>query len=137
VRLVYWGTVMGWRQGQAYGQDLRGRVLDASGTNAEVAMQFGVSESYVIRARSRRRRVGEDRAAAQCNHVPPKLGGLEQALAVHVAEKPDQTLAQLCDWVKVVHGVQVGVTTMWNTLSRRGLSLKKSRFTPRSRSART
>lgn len=96
---------MGWRQGQAYGQDLRDRVLDASGTNAEVAMRFGVSECYVIRARSRRRRLGEDTPGAQHNHVPPKLGGLEQALAARVAEEPDQTLEQLCDWVKAVHGV--------------------------------
>jgi transposase len=116
---------MGLRQGQGYAQDLRDRVLDASGTNAEVAFRFSVSESYVIRARSRRRLLEEDMPGAQHNHVPPKLAGLEKALTAHVAEVPDQTLEQLCDWVKAVHGVQVGVTTMWNTLARLGLSLKK------------
>jgi transposase len=125
------------RQGQAYGQDLRDRVLEASGTNAEVAFRFGVSESYVIRARSRRRRLGKDTAGAQHNHVLPKLAGLEQALSAHVAAVPDLTLEQLCDWVKAVHGVQVGISTMWTTLARLGLSLKKSRSMPPSRNART
>ena len=41
--------------GQAYGQDLRDRVLNAKGSIREVALRFGVSESYVARARSRRR----------------------------------------------------------------------------------
>jgi transposase len=128
---------MGWRQGQAYGQDLRDRVLGASGSIAEVAHRFGVSESFVERARSRRRRLGEDTPGAQHNHVPPKLGGLEQALTAHVAEVPDQTLEQLRDWVKTAHGVHVGVTTMWKTLARLGLSLKKSHCMPPNRNART
>ena len=47
---------MAWHRGQAYGQDLRERVLAASGTNAEVAMRFDVSPSYVSRVRSRHQR---------------------------------------------------------------------------------
>ncbi|MDB5770467.1 MAG: hypothetical protein JWM42_841 [Burkholderia sp.] len=54
---------MGWRQGQAYGQDVRDRVLGASGSIAEVALRFGVSESFVERARWRRR-LGEDTPGA-------------------------------------------------------------------------
>ena len=38
---------MSWRQGQPYGQDLRDRVLAASGTAAAVAERFGVSAAYV------------------------------------------------------------------------------------------
>ena len=128
---------MAWHQGQAYGQDLRDRVLGANGSISEVAARFGVSKSYVARGRSRRRRLGEETPGVQRNHVPPKLGGLEQALAARVEAVPDQTLAQLCQWAQAEHGVRTGITTMWKTLARLGLSLKKNRCRPPSKRART
>ena len=128
---------MVWHIGQACGQDLRDRVLNAKGSIREVAARFGVSKSYVARARSRRRRHGEDAPGMQCNHVPLKLGGLEQALANQVATVNDWTLKQLCDWVQAEHGIRVGVTTMWKTLSRLSLSLKKSHSMPVSKRAQT
>ena len=39
---------MTWRKGQAYGQDLRDRVLAVPGLLREVAERFGVSASYVV-----------------------------------------------------------------------------------------
>ena len=60
-------------RGQAYGQDLRDRVLAAEGSIREVAERFVVSDSYVARVRSKRRRLGEDRAGVQCGHVPLRL----------------------------------------------------------------
>lgn len=128
---------MVWHPGQAYGQDLRERVLNATGSIREVALRFGVSESYVARARSRRRRLGEDGPGVQCNHVPAKLSGLEQVLAAQVAAVNDQTLKQLGQWLQAEHGIQVGVTTLWRTLARLGLSLKKRHSMPQSRRART
>lgn len=128
---------MVWHLGQAYGQDLRERVLHANGSIREVAARFGVSKSYVARARSRRRRHGEDTPGRQCNHVPSKLSGLEQALANQVSAVNDLTLRQLCDWVHAEHGIQVAISTMWKTLARLGLSLKKSRSMPPSKRART
>lgn len=128
---------MAWHQGQAYGQDLRDRVLNASGSIAEVAARFQVSKSYVARARSRRRRLREDTPGVQHNHVPLKLSGLEAVLAARVQAINDQTLEQLCHWLHAEHGVQVSVTTMWKTLGRLGLSLKKRHSMPPSRNART
>ena len=127
---------MGWRRGQAYGQDLRDRVLDDDGPIHEVAERFAVSDSYVARARAKRRRFGEVCAGAQCNRVPPRLAGLEPALAAQVEAAADQTLAQWCEWVQREHGVRVGVTTMWKTLGRLSLSLKKRPCTPASRTER-
>jgi transposase len=94
-----------------------------------------VSKSYVARARSRRRRYGEEAPGMQCNHVPLKLSGLEQALSNQVAAVNDWTLQQLCDWVQTEHGIRVGVSTMWKTLARLGLSLKKSHSMPASKRA--
>jgi transposase len=131
------GCVMAWHQGQAYGQDLRDRVLAASGSIAEVATRFKVSQSYVARARSRRRRVGDDSPGAQHNHVRLKLSGLEHGLAARIQASNDQTLKQLCQWLQAEHGVQVSVTTLWKTLARLGLSLKKRRCMQQNRNART
>lgn len=128
---------MAWHPGQAYGQDLRDCLLNSPGSIAQVAARFGVSKSYVARARSRRRRRGEDTPGVQCNHVPLKLAGLEQALLARIATANDQTLEQMCQWLLAEHGVRVGVTTMWKTLARLGLSLKKRRRTQPSSSART
>jgi hypothetical protein len=44
---------MAYRRGQAYSQDLRERVLAAQGSAAVVSEGFGVSRSYVIKARQR------------------------------------------------------------------------------------
>jgi hypothetical protein len=59
---------MSWRKGQAYGQDLRDRVLAAPGVLREVAERFGVSQAYVCRARARRERLGQTSPGAQ---LPP------------------------------------------------------------------
>ena len=117
------------------GQDLRDRVLAAQGSIRGVAERFAVSDSYVARARSKRRRLGNERAGVQCGHVPRRLAGLETALAAQVALEPDQTLAQLCTWVQREHGVRVGITTMWKTLGQLELSFKKRPSTPVSKSA--
>jgi transposase len=124
---------MGWCRGQAYSQDLRDRVLRAQGAAPAVAARFGVSASYVQRARARRAQHGELSAGAQRNHVPLRLAGLEQALKDEVAAHPDATLAQLCAWAKAEHGVAVGLATMSKSLRRFGLTLKKSPSTPPSR----
>ena len=117
--------MMSWRRGQAYAQHLRDRVLLATGTLGEVAERFGVSRAYVSRVRSLCSRLGQTSAGAQANHVPPRLGGLREPLLAQVALAPEQTLAQLCQWVREAHGVGVGPTTMHKTLRQFGLTLKK------------
>jgi transposase len=69
--------------------------------------------------------------------MPLKLSGLEQALCAQVQAAPEQTLAQLCDWVRTAHGVQVSVTAMWKTLDRLGLTLKKRPLLRPNRRVRT
>ena len=126
--------MMSWRRGQAYAQHLRDRILLATGTLGEVAERFGVSRAYVSRVRSLCSRLGQTSAGEQANHVPPRLGGLREPLLAQVALAPEQTLAQLCQWVREAHGVGVGPTTMHKTLRQFGLTLKKRPCTPASSS---
>ncbi|CAM3481865.1 hypothetical protein [Polaromonas hydrogenivorans] len=117
---------MSWRNGQAYAQDLRDRVLATPGVLREVAERFGVSQAYVCRARARREKLGQTSPGAQCNHRPLRLAALEPALREQVAAAPAQTLRELCQWVRDAHGIEVGTTTMFKTLGRFGLTLKKN-----------
>ena len=111
---------MQWRRGKAYSQDLRERVFalcDAGDAVGEIADALCVSVSYVSKALSRRRDTGETSARPQRCHVAPKLFGLHDAIRAEVASRPGATQAEL----------------------RRGLGLthKKRRCMPPSRSART
>ena len=118
---------MGWRRGQAYSQDLRDRVLAEDGLSAaKVAHRFGVSPSYVIKARQRRNRAGEVAARAQTSHTPAKLAGHDEALQAQVRRCPDATLAELCVWAKTELGISLSVTAMWKRLRKLALTLKKS-----------
>ena len=119
---------MSWRKGQAYGQDLRDRVLQATGRLCEVVVRFGVSPSYVSRTWARREQLGQSGPGAQRNHVPLRLGALKDQLLAQVALAPEQTLVQLCEWVHATHGIVVRPFTMHKSLVRFGLTFKKRRF---------
>lgn len=127
---------MGWRRGRALSQDLRDRVLADPGPSREVAARFGVSASYVVKARGRRRDTGDDAARPQRNHVPPRLAAHEEALRAEVARRPSATCDELRAWA-AERGVSVSRTAVWRTLDRLGLTHKKSRSGPPSRTART
>ncbi len=89
-----------WRRGQSYSQDLRERVLAAEDLSArQAAERFGVSVSYVVKARQRRARLGEMKPGAQRCWVPHKLAAHHTAIAVHVRQHQDATLAELRAWL--------------------------------------
>ena len=116
-----------WRRGQAYSQHLRDRVLAAPDLTArQAAARFDVSPSYVVKTRARLRDAGEREARAQCNHVPPRLCGHEQALGARVQAAPDATLDELRTWLAAEQAAFVGRTALWKGLARMGLTLKKS-----------
>jgi transposase len=130
---------MGWRSGQAYSQDLRERVLaavDGAMSVREAAALFRVSISYVYKALIRRRHTGETAARSQHGHVGQKLAAYHEAIRHRVSAQPDATLDELRAWMLASHGVSVSQGGMWNALDRLGLTLKKRRNTPPSRSGR-
>jgi transposase len=126
---------MGWRRGQALSQDLRDRVLASEGSARVVARRFGVSVSYVVKARLRRRRLGTDTPGAQRSHAPRRLAEVHESIRAHVQQHPDATLNELRAWLQAVHGVLPSMGLMWNTLDRLGLTLKKGPCTPPNRPA--
>ena len=111
--------MMSWRRGKAYAQDLRDRVLAATGRLREVAERFGVSQAYVSRVRSRHGRLGQTSAGAQHNHVPLRLAALREPLLAQVGLAPEQTLV------------------MGKTLARLGLTRKKRQSMPANKSEAT
>ncbi len=129
---------MGWRRGQALGQDLRERVLADAGRPARaVAARFGVSVSYVVKARRRLRDAGEASARPQRNRVAPRLAPHSEAVRAELARRPSATVAELRAWLEAAHGAVVGHAAMWRTLDRLGLTREKSRSGRRSRTAPT
>jgi transposase len=128
---------MVWRRGQAYGQDLRDRVLACSDlTLREVAARFEVSPSYVSKVRARLRDVGDTAPGPQHNHVPLRLASLTSAIRAQIDAQPDARLRELRAWLDYTHGVRVSHSVIWKVVARLGLTLKKSTYAPRSKVAR-
>ena len=129
---------MSWRSGRAYSQDLRDKVMaafDAGEAAFDVAERFEVSLSFIYKADLRRRRTGDTAPGAQRNHVQLRLEPHREAIMSHVARHPDATMAELRVWLAAEHGVSVCLATIWKTLDRFGLTFKKSRSGPPSRTA--
>lgn len=119
---------MAWRRGKTYSQDLRDRVLAARTLTARrAAERFGVSVSYVIKARQRLARTGSATPRPQKPCIARKLVPFHDALRNRVAQVPDATLAEHREWLAETHGVVAGLTTIWKALKQLKLTLKKSR----------
>ena len=135
------GAAMAWRRGQSYSEDLRARVLaavDGGMAARAVARLFRVSVSYIYKALIRRRRTGEVSASSRRGHRPRKLTvAQEAALASHIAAHPDLTLAALQIWLVDQHAVRLSNGAMWSAVARLGLSFKKRRSTPPSKTVPT
>ncbi len=118
---------MAWCRGQAYGQDLRDRVLACSDmTLVQVGARFGVSPSYVSKVRARLRDLGDTAPGLQHNHVPLRLGPFGDALRAQIKASPDATLNELRSWLSETQKVSVSYPVMWKVVARLGLTLKKT-----------
>ena len=125
---------------KALSVDLRERVVRAVSEGASrraAAMRFGVSASSAIRWCARRRETG--------SVAPGPLGGDRRSarIEVHAAmilqqveRTPDTTLGEL-KAALAVSGLAVGIATLWRFLDRHGITLKKRRRMPPSRTAPT
>lgn len=132
---------MAWRRGQAYGADLRARVLaalDAGASVREAAARFAVSPSYCAKVRLRRAATGDAGPGPQRGgHLPRKLAPHEAALRARLDAAHDATLKELRAWLLRERGVSASLGTIWTAVARMGLTLKKSGSGRPSRTAPT
>ncbi len=122
---------------RAYSMDLRLRVLaacdDGIGTD-EAAEAFAVSPAWVRRLKQRRRQTGEVGPRAQARRGPaPALEPEYARLRDLNLRAPDLTPAEVRDRL----GLAASPLTVWRALRRLGLTFKKNRAGPPSRTGRT
>ena len=121
---------------RAYSDDLRQRIFedcDGGMTTRVVATKYRVSESWVRRLKQRRRQTGEWSARRRKKFRTPILSPHYDRIRTLIADQPDLTLEEL----RTRLGLVVGLTALWETVRRLGLSWKKKSFGPRSKIVRT
>ena len=130
--------MLGDGDGLAAGTELFGGSAGAGVDGGMAARVFRVSVSYIYKALIRRRRTGETSASSRRGHRPRKLTpAQEAALAAHITAEPDLTLAVLQTWLLDEHAVRLSNGAMWSAVARLGLSFKKRRSTPPSKTVPT
>lgn len=122
----------------AYSMDYRRAVAAAyggCGSSAEVAEQFGCSESWVRRLVQRRRESGTLQPKSTARRTAPRAYGDEDERKIRelIRDRPDATLAEVVEAV----GKAVHPATASRTLARLGLPRKKSPRTPASKAVPT
>jgi transposase len=112
---------------KTYSMDFRERVVQAcdaeDSTRAEIADQFGVSNSWIRRLLQRRREDGSIAARKRGGRRPSKFAGRKlEKLKELLQRQPDATLAELRDQ----SGVRASLTSVFRALDRLGARRKKS-----------
>jgi transposase len=123
---------------RAYGDDLRGRVLDAAtkGASARAAsVRFGVGVSRAIAWIRRARLDGERSARRQGKPRGSRLDAHEAFVLGLIEADKDATLNEMVERVTCDRGVRIGRSALSAWLRGRGWTFKKRRRTPPSRTA--
>ena len=121
---------------KAYSADLRERVLqdcDAGTGTRAVARKYRVSESWVRRLKQVRRQTGRVAPATQARGPAATWATHAEAIREAARHAPDATLDEYC----VRFALPLSRSVPARALAALGLSRKKSRSGPASRTART
>lgn len=109
--------------------DLRQRVIDAvdaGESRVSVVARYRVSNAWIGKLLRQRRATGSIAPLPHAGGTPPRLGdGDRAALAEHVRQDRDATLAELARWAADERGVAVSGPTVCRALRALGLPLKK------------
>ena len=123
---------------QAYGQDLRERVLveaDRVGSARAAAARFGVGVSTAVEW-VRRAREGERTARRQGQPKGSKLDPHAAYLLGLVEDTPDITLDEMRGRLLAERGVSAGAATLCRFFQQRAMTFKKKRSRRRARASR-
>jgi transposase len=111
----------------AYSLDLRKRVVrafDRGQSAAAVAEQFDVSLAWVYRLVQRRRETGSLEPRKQVKFRRRSLSSDQEVrLVALITARPDATLAELQHALPT----RAALSTLWRTIDRLGLTVKKNR----------
>jgi len=111
----------------AYSLDLRKRVLRASDggmSAAAVAARYDVSLAWVYRLVQRRRETGSIEPRKQTKFRGRALSSDQEVrLVALITARPDATLAELQHALPT----RAALSTLWRTIDRLGLTVKKNR----------
>jgi transposase len=125
----------------AYSQDLRDRVIDAvfveGMSRRAAAARFGVSDSAAIKWVGRVERGGSRTAAKIGGYKRMMLEPHREFIEAQRSQKPDITLRELCDRLLAARGVETYTSVTSRFLRHLGLTLKKRRSSPASRTGQT
>ena len=108
-----------------YSMDLRTRVLrdsDAGVPSNEVAAKYSVSRAWVDRVKQRRRECGEVAPRKQTKFRRRVLAGHEDRIVGLITARPDATLVEIRDALRV----PVGLSPLWREIDRLGFRVKKN-----------
>ena len=123
---------------KAYDDDLRRKILQSyerkEGTIPQIAIRFGVSEGYVEKLRSQYLRTGKMERIRRPHGRKSKFTPLlRQQLQSWLESQPDLTLKQLQKKLEQEAHLHSSQFSIWTTLKKMGLRLKKSWSAPRNK----
>lgn len=124
---------------KAYDDDLRRKILESyerkEGTIPQIAIRFGVSEGYVEKLRSQYLRTGKMERTRHRHGRKSKFTPLvRERLQAWLESQPDLTLKQLQKKLEQEEHLHSSQFSIWTTLRKMGLRLKKSWSTPKNKS---
>lgn len=125
----------------AYSYDLRERVVDtveAGASRRRAARIFKVGVSTAVRWSKRLAETGS--CAARPSGGDRKSKDIEvhrEWLLARVAAQPDATLEEIQTALSGAHGLKKSLSCLWRFFARHGVTFKKKRCTPPSRTGRT
>lgn len=120
---------------KAYSLDLRERIIDRvlSGlSDAQVSEMLGVSRSTVKRYVRQYRADGDLSPRPRPGQPAVKGAALDAGLGPHLAQYPDATLAEHCQYWAAATGQRVSISTMRRAICRADWTRKKSLQSPAS-----
>ena len=123
---------------KAYGDDLRRRIVQCcekgQQKQAEIARRFLVSVRYIGKILAQKRRTGQaERMPHRPGRKPKFTPPICQRLRNWLNSQPDLTLAELQKKLEREEGLLSSQFSIWTTLGKMGLRLKKSRSTRKSK----
>lgn len=126
--------------GRPYSVDLRVRVIEAIDgglSTRQAAARFAIGIATAGAWHRCWRKTGDTKPGRLGNPGGSKLDAHEAFILGLIGAQKDIALHEIAERLAKAHGLAVQPSTVWYFLHRRGMTLKKRRRMPRSKSAKT